>query len=89
VILFTIPLAIPPKTPANLNVSMAMFYNNVFTDKPDDVLQGTHIFVHIHDTAVAYVAALRKESAAGERIIISEGSLYVFVYCGCKPTKSS
>ena len=58
---------------------MAMFYNNVFTDKPDDVLQGTHVFVHVHDTAAAHVAALRKEAAGGQRIIISEGLLHPYI----------
>jgi nucleoside-diphosphate-sugar epimerase len=54
---------------------MAAFYKNVLTDQPDDVLQATYGYIHVHDIAVAHVAALKNEVAGGERIIISEGTL--------------
>ena len=53
---------------------MAVVYNNVFTDKPDDDLQTTYGYIHVHDIAAAHVAALRNKAAGGERIIISEGT---------------
>jgi nucleoside-diphosphate-sugar epimerase len=64
------------KTPADLNLSMAVVYKNMFTDQPDDVLQGTYGYIHVRDIAAAHVAALRNEAAGGERIIISEGTLH-------------
>ena len=54
---------------------MAIVYKNVFTDQPDDVLQGTYGYIHVRDIAAAHVAALRTEAAGGERIIILEGTL--------------
>ena len=54
---------------------MAIVYKNVFTDQPDDVLQGTYGYIHVHDVAAAHVAALKNEAAGGERIIVSEGTL--------------
>jgi len=53
---------------------MAVVYQNMLTDQPDDVLQGTYSYIHVHDIAAAHVAALRNEAAGGERIIISEGT---------------
>ena len=64
------------KEPTDLNASMAAFYQNLFTDKPDDILQATYPYVHVHDIAAAHVAALRNEVAGGERIIISEGAFH-------------
>jgi nucleoside-diphosphate-sugar epimerase len=58
---------------------MTSFYDNVFTDKPDVYVLDA--FIHVQDAAAAHVAALKKEAAGGERIIISEGALYIF----CKP----
>jgi nucleoside-diphosphate-sugar epimerase len=54
---------------------MAAFYKNIFTDQPDDVLQATYGYIHVHDIAAAHAAALKNEAAGGERIIISEGTL--------------
>jgi len=58
---------------------MALFYDNVFADKPDDTLQETHAFIHVRDIAAAHVVALRKEAAGGERIIVAEGTFDNFV----------
>ena len=54
---------------------MAVVYKNMLTDQPDDVLQGTYGYIHVHDVAAAHVAALKNEAAGGERIIVSEGTL--------------
>ena len=54
---------------------MAVVYKKMLTVQPDDVLQGTYGYVHVHDVAAAHVAALKNEAAGGERIIISEGTL--------------
>ena len=54
---------------------MAFFYDKVFADQPDDALQETHAFIHVRDVAAAHVAALRKEAAGGQRIIIAEGTI--------------
>jgi len=62
------------KTPADLNLSMKIFHNALFTEKPDDVLQTSYGYIDVHDVAVAHVAALRNEAAGGERIIIAEGT---------------
>ena len=51
-----------------------MFYNNLVIEKPDDVLQTSYSYIHVHDIAIAHVAALRNGAAGGERIIIAEGS---------------
>ncbi|KAF8956235.1 D-lactaldehyde dehydrogenase [Flammula alnicola] len=73
------PLVLGPplqevKTPAHLNVSLDIWFNMVFTEKPDAVLKSTHGYVHVKDIAAAHVIALEKEAAGGERIIVASGT---------------
>jgi len=60
-------------TPANLNLSLALFYKLLFTAQPDDTLKATYNYVHVQDVAAAHVESLKQEAAGGERIIIWGG----------------
>ncbi|KAF8959881.1 D-lactaldehyde dehydrogenase [Flammula alnicola] len=73
------PLVLGPplqevKTPAHLNVSLDIWFNMVFAEKPDAVLKSTHGYVHVKDIAAAHVIALEREAAGGERIIVASGT---------------
>ncbi|KAF8900240.1 D-lactaldehyde dehydrogenase [Gymnopilus junonius] len=65
------PLQEPPKTPKDLNTSMAIFWDIIANDKSEEELKQSINLVHAQDIADAHVQALRKEKAGGERIIIS------------------
>ncbi|PPQ97645.1 hypothetical protein CVT26_002443, partial [Gymnopilus dilepis] len=73
--LVTIQPSTPPlqavRSPDALNVSMWMIWDPIANERSDNELRATCNYVHVRDTALAHVEALRKEEAGGERIIAS------------------
>ncbi|KAI0776384.1 NAD(P)-binding protein [Irpex lacteus] len=62
--------------PENLNTSLAGLWVAVFTDQKskEELTAPQGSWVDVRDIADAHVLALQKEEAAGQRIIIAEGS---------------
>ncbi|PPQ72637.1 hypothetical protein CVT26_004344 [Gymnopilus dilepis] len=66
------PLQEQPKTPAELNTSLLIFWNMIANEQPEEALKDSINIIHVRDIAAAHVAALRKEEAAGQRMILNE-----------------
>ncbi|KAF8900252.1 hypothetical protein CPB84DRAFT_1709067 [Gymnopilus junonius] len=62
------------KGPESLNISLWLFWDGIASKKSDEELKGPYNYIHVQDIALAHIAAIRKEKAGGERIIISAGA---------------
>ncbi|PPQ91972.1 LOW QUALITY PROTEIN: hypothetical protein CVT25_004547 [Psilocybe cyanescens] len=74
------PLVVGPPlqrvdTPDNLNSSLDTWWKNISKEKPVDILKTSYGYIDVRDIAAAHVVALQKESAGGERIIVSNGNI--------------
>jgi nucleoside-diphosphate-sugar epimerase len=60
---------------AQLNVSLAMFWDAVLSDAPKtrEALSVAWPFCDVRDLAEAHVLALEKQNAGGERILVTAG----------------
>ena len=45
----------------------------IANEQPEEALKDSINIIHVRDIAAAHVAALRKEEAAGHRMILNEG----------------
>ncbi|PPQ73615.1 hypothetical protein CVT26_010523 [Gymnopilus dilepis] len=62
------------KGPETLNISEWLFWDAIANPKSDEELKGTYNYIHVQDIALAHIAALQKEKAGGQRIIVSAGA---------------
>ncbi|TFK38827.1 D-lactaldehyde dehydrogenase [Crucibulum laeve] len=69
------PVLYPLTTPEALNGSIRYWYDYVYssTEKYKDTLATATTWVDVRDIAEAYVTALEKQDAAGEKIVIAAG----------------
>jgi hypothetical protein len=76
---FTDVIPQPPiqelSSPEQLNQSLEVYYNNVVKGDVDmaSLIQGINSWVDVRDLSLAHVLALERETAGGERIIVSSG----------------
>ncbi|KAF8883620.1 D-lactaldehyde dehydrogenase [Gymnopilus junonius] len=62
------------KGPQYLNESLKILWSMITDYQPDEALRRTFSLIHNRDVSAAHVVALRKETAGGERILVTNGS---------------